>query len=77
MPREDWYLHYGLDRDPFAEAGVQGLFYPGGARQESIEQLQHLARFGDCVLLVMRSATVISRPVPTAIIKPFSGCVVH
>ena len=52
MPREDWYLHYGLDRDPFAEAGVQGLFYPGGARQESIEQLQHLARFGDCVLLV-------------------------
>jgi len=52
MPQEDWYLHYGLDRDPFAEAGVQGLFYPGGARQESIEQLQHLARFGDCVLLV-------------------------
>ncbi len=52
MPQEDWYLHYGLDRDPFAEAGVQGLFYPGGARQESVEQLQHLARFGDCVLLV-------------------------
>ena len=47
MPQEDWYLHYGLDRDPFAEAGVQGLFYPGGARQESVEQLQHLARFGD------------------------------
>jgi DamX protein len=52
MPQEDWYLHYGLDRDPFTEAGVQGLFYPGGARQESVEQLQHLARFGDCVLLV-------------------------
>ncbi len=52
MPQDDWYLHYGLDHDPFAEAGVQGLFYPGGARQESIEQLQHLARFGDCVLLV-------------------------
>lgn len=52
MPQDDWYLHYGLDRDPFAEGGVQGLFYPGGARQESVEQLQHLARFGDCVLLV-------------------------
>ncbi len=52
MSQEDWYLHYGLERDPFAEGGVQGLFYPGGARQESVEQLQHLARFGDCVLLV-------------------------
>jgi len=52
MSQEDWYRHYGLERDPFAEGGVQGLFYPGGARQESVEQLQHLARFGDCVLLV-------------------------
>ncbi len=49
---DDWFRHYGLDRDPFAEGGVQGLFYPGGARQETVEQLQHLARFSDCVLLV-------------------------
>lgn len=49
---DDWYRHYNLDRDPFAEGGVQGLFYPGGARQETVEQLQHLARFSDCVLLV-------------------------
>lgn len=49
---EQWYLHYGLDRDPFGEGGVQGLFYPGAARQETAEQLQHLARFSDCVLLV-------------------------
>ena len=49
---DDWYRHYDLDRDPFAEGGVQGLFYPGGARQETVEQLQHLARFSDCVLLV-------------------------
>jgi type II secretory pathway predicted ATPase ExeA len=49
---DDWYRHYNLDRDPFAEGGVQGLFYPGGARQETVEQLQHLSRFSDCVLLV-------------------------
>ena len=44
---DDWYGQYGFDRDPFAEGGVQGLFYPGGARQETVEQLQHLARFSD------------------------------
>lgn len=49
---DDWYRHYNLDRDPFAEGGVQGLFYPGGARQETVEQLLHLSRFSDCVLLV-------------------------
>jgi len=53
---DDWYLNYGLDRDPFAEGGVQGLFYPGGARQETVEQLQHLARFADSVLLVTGAA---------------------
>ncbi len=53
---EQWFLHYGLDRDPFAEGGVQGLFYPGAARQETAEQLQHLARFSDCVLLVTGAA---------------------
>lgn len=49
---DDWFLHYGMDRDPFVEGGVLGLFYPGGGRQEAVEQLQHLARFGDCVLLL-------------------------
>jgi DamX protein len=52
MQEQDWYLHYGLDRDPFAPGGVEGLFFPGGARQETVEQLQHLARFGDSALLV-------------------------
>jgi DamX protein len=52
---EEWYRHYGFDRDPFGEGGVHGLFYPGGARQELVEQLQHLARFSDCVLLVTGS----------------------
>ena len=41
---QDWYEFYGLDRDPFAEGGMYGLFYPGGARQEMVEQLLHLAR---------------------------------
>jgi type II secretory pathway predicted ATPase ExeA/septal ring-binding cell division protein DamX len=52
MAHEDWYLQYGLERDPFTDGGMQGLFYPGAGRQETVEQLQHLARFGDCVLLV-------------------------
>jgi DamX protein len=52
----EWYSHYGFDRDPFAEGGVHGLFYPGGARQETVEQLQHLARYSDCVLLVTGGA---------------------
>lgn len=56
MEDADWYLHYGLDRDPFAEGGVQGLFYPGGGRQEIVEQLLHLARFGDSVLLAAGAA---------------------
>lgn len=56
MGSDDWYLHYGLDRDPFAEGDVHGLFYPGGGRQETVDQLLHLARFGDSVLLVVGPA---------------------
>ena len=52
MGNDDWFLHYGLDRDPFAGAGMRGLFFPGGGRQEAVDQLQHLARFGDSILLV-------------------------
>lgn len=48
----EWHLDYGLDRDPFDDGGVQGLYFPGGARQETVEQLQHLARFSDNQLLV-------------------------
>lgn len=49
---QDWYEFYGLDGDPFAEGGMYGLFYPGGARQEMVEQLLHLARFSDSTLLI-------------------------
>ena len=51
----EWYIDYGLDRDPFDDGGVQGLYFPGGARQETVEQLQHLARFSDNQLLVCGS----------------------
>ncbi|MBP8925229.1 MAG: AAA family ATPase [Pseudomonadales bacterium] len=53
---QDWYEFYGLDRDPFAEGGMYGLFYPGGARQEMVEQLLHLARFSDSSLLICGAA---------------------
>lgn len=53
---QDWYEFYGLDRDPFAEGGMYGLFYPGGARQEMVEQLLHLARYSDSTLLICGAA---------------------
>lgn len=56
MDNAEWYRHYGLDRDPFVGGDVHGLFYPGGGRQEVVEQLQHLARFGDSVLVVAGAA---------------------
>lgn len=56
MDNDEWYRHYGLDRDPFVGGDVRGLFYPGGGRQEVVEQLQHLARFGDSVLVVVGAA---------------------
>ncbi len=42
----------GLSREPFDDRAIDGLFYPGGGRQECLEQLQHLLRFSDCVVLV-------------------------
>ncbi|MFZ1834478.1 MAG: AAA family ATPase [Pseudomonadales bacterium] len=35
---------------------MHGLFYPGGARQEMVEQLLHLARYSDSTLLICGAA---------------------
>lgn len=42
----------GLSRQPFDDKAVDGMFFPGGRRQEYAEQLQHLLRFSDRVLLL-------------------------
>ena len=42
----------GLSRDPFDNRGIEGLFYPGAGRQECVDQLLHLLRFSNQVLLV-------------------------
>lgn len=48
----DWFEAYGLDRDPFSDSGVQGLFYPGGNRGELQGQIEHLMRFGNALVMI-------------------------
>ena len=37
---------------PFADGVVDGLFFPGGGRQEALDQLTHLLRYGPSLLLL-------------------------
>lgn len=37
---------------PFDDGVVDGLFFPGGGRQEALEQLTHLLRYGPSLLLL-------------------------
>ena len=37
---------------PFTDGVVDGLFFPGGGRQEALEQLTHLLRYGPSLLLL-------------------------
>ena len=41
----------GLQRDPFVDE-AEGLLFHGGERSDIAEQLQHLARYSDAILLV-------------------------
>ena len=38
--------------NPFSDSGVTGLFYPGAGRQEALEQLGHLLRYGPSLVLL-------------------------
>ena len=49
---QEWFEQYGLDRDPFEAGGVSGLFFPGGGRSEGLEQVEHLARFSQTLIMV-------------------------
>ncbi len=44
--------YYKLDRDPFLNEGVEGLFFPGGERAELLEDLSHHARYNNSLLAV-------------------------
>lgn len=44
--------YYKLDRDPFLNEGVEGLFFPGGQRAELLEDLSHHARYNNSLLAV-------------------------
>ena len=44
---------FNLDREPFSDEGVSGLFYPGARRQQTLEQLAHLTRYGPPLLLLL------------------------
>lgn len=44
--------YFKLDRDPFLNEGVEGLFFPGGRRAELLEELIHHARYNNGLLAV-------------------------
>ena len=50
--KKNYLAHYDLDIDPFDERLDEGLFYPGGKRQQILDQLLHLSRFSTSLLLV-------------------------
>lgn len=49
---------FDIDREPFSDSGVIGLFYPGAGRQELLDQLLHLVRYGPPMLLLHGKAGV-------------------
>jgi len=44
---------FDIDREPFSDTGITGLFYPGAGRQLLLEQLQHLVRYGPPLLFLL------------------------
>ncbi len=43
---------FHIDREPFSDQGVSGLFYPGAKRQQILDQLLHLTRYGPPLLML-------------------------
>lgn len=44
---------FNVDREPFCDVGVSGLFFTGGGRLALLEQLLHLSRYGPALLVLM------------------------
>lgn len=50
----DRYLSaYQLDRDPFSDAGMTGLFFPGGGRKKIVGELLHYTRYANSPVLLI------------------------
>ncbi|MBT8148801.1 MAG: AAA family ATPase, partial [Gammaproteobacteria bacterium] len=47
---------YQLERDPFADSGISGLFYPGGDRKNVVDALLHFSRYGTAPLFLSAPA---------------------
>ncbi len=44
--------YYGIDRNPFNDEGVEGLFFPGGQRHQLLDELIHHSRYNNGLLIV-------------------------
>lgn len=50
--REEYYLSYGLDRDPFPEGGIDNIFYITPELNQRIELIKHLLDNSRQVLII-------------------------
>lgn len=52
----DFLSYYDLDRDPFSDENISGLFFPGAGRAEILESLLHFVRYGDAPVFLTGNA---------------------
>ena len=48
--------HYHFERDPFADVGRSGLFFPGAGRHQVVETLLHFSRYGNSPVFLSGAA---------------------
>ena len=51
--KQDYYLGYGLERDPFPETGIDNIFFTTPELNQRIELIKHLLQHGQQLLLVL------------------------
>lgn len=44
--------YYQLERDPFSDQGMSGLFFTGGDRKKTVEALLHFSRYGSAPMFL-------------------------
>lgn len=49
---EAYLRYYQLERDPFSDQGISGLFFPGGERKKAVDTLLHFSRYGSAPLFL-------------------------
>lgn len=50
--KKDYYLGYGLERDPFPETGIDNIFFTTSELNQRIELIKHLLQHGQQLLVV-------------------------